>query len=205
MKKREVYVLCSSFVSRRSHLPLLAIAAILAACGGSGGGTSGATPVGPTFTVSGAVFYDENGNGVLDPSENTRVPDVMVEIAGHTARTSKVLGEFSVEAVPQGTQTVTVRAGSLPPYYVVPASRSTSVPPSQALLIPVTLPIGSNRPNVYMGFGDSITIGDFSSDDRGYRGRLEDRLIAHFGRGSVPSEGVEAPKSTSGADRIDDS
>ena len=190
---------------RRSHLLLLAFAAILPACGGSGGGTSGPTPVGPTFTVSGAVFYDENGNGVLDPSENTRVPDVMVEIAGHTARTSKVLGEFSVEAVPQGTQTVTVRAGSLPPYYVVPASRSTSVPPSQPLLIPVTLPIGTNRPNVYMGFGDSITIGDFSSDDRGYRGRLEDRLIAHFGRASVPSEGVEATKSNFGADHIDDS
>src|SRR5206468_3708601 len=57
--------------------------------------------------------------------------------------------------------------------------------------------------NVYMGFGDSITIGDFSSDDRGYRGRLEDKLIAHFGRASVPSEGVEATRSNSGADRID--
>jgi len=56
-----------------------------------------------------------------------------------------------------------------------------------------------------MGFGDSITIGDFSSDDRGYRGRLEDRLIAHFGRASVPSEGMEATKSNFGADHIDDS
>ena len=33
---------------------------------------------------------------------------------------------------------------------------------------PWTLPIGSNKPNVYLGLGDSITVGDGSSDGQGY-------------------------------------
>jgi lysophospholipase L1-like esterase len=153
----------------------------------------------------GAVFYDENGNGSLDAGENTRVPDVVVEIAGRSGRTSKVLGEFTVEGVPGSTQAVTLRRGSLPPYYVPPASISVSLPQSQGLLIPLALPIGRNRPNVYMGFGDSITIGQGSSDDRGYRSRLEEKLAAHFGRGMVISEGIDATRSNRGAERIDES
>ena len=194
-------------MARRPLLPLLVLVAtaLLPACGG-GGGSSGPTSVAPTFTVSGAVFYDENGNGVLDAAENARVPDVVVEIAGRTGRSSKVLGEFSVEGVTGGTQAVTVRRGSLPPYYVPPSGAlSVSAPQSQPLLIPLALPIGTNRPNVYMGIGDSITIGQGSSDDRGYRGRLEDKLIAHFGRGTVPSEGADATRSSYGADHVDES
>lgn len=198
-------MLWSVFVSRRALLPLLAFAAILPACGGKGGGTSGPSQVQPTFTVSGAVFYDENGNGLLDPNENTRVPGVVVQIGGRSASTSKVVGEFSVTGVAGGAQAVTLARSSLPPYYVPPASLSITPPQTQPLLIPVTLPIGPNHPNVYMGFGDSITIGDFSSDDRGYRGHLEDMLIGYFGRASVPSEGQEATRSNAGAQRIDDS
>src|SRR5204863_131056 len=83
-------------------------------------------------------------------------------LARRTGRTSKVLGEFTVEGVAGGTQALTLRRGSLPPYYVPPAAVSIGVPTSQPVLVPVTLPIGSNRPNVYMGFGDSITIGQGS-------------------------------------------
>jgi lysophospholipase L1-like esterase len=193
-------------VSRPSLLLLLTLTGTLAACGGGGGGTSGPTPPqGQAYSVSGAVFYDENGNGVLDPTENTRVPDVTVEVAGRTGTSSKVLGEFTAAGVPAGMQAVTLRRGSLPPYYVAPSSTSVAVPQSQPLLIPVTLPIGGNRPNVYMGFGDSITIGQGSSDDRGYRGRLESKLAAQFGRGTVVNEGVDATRSNRGAERIDES
>jgi lysophospholipase L1-like esterase len=161
--------------------------------------------VGPTFSVMGAAFYDENGNGSLDAGENTRVPDVVVEIGARSGRSSKVLGEFTVEGVPGGTQAVTVRRTSLPPYYSAPASLSVVVPQSQGLLVPITLPIGPNRPNVYMGFGDSITIGQGSSDDLGYRHRLQEKLAAHFGRGTVLSEGIDATRSNRGAERIDES
>jgi lysophospholipase L1-like esterase len=100
---------------------------------------------------------------------------------------------------------VTLRRSSLPPYYVPPVSTPVSLPQSQALLIPVTLPIGSNRANVYMGFGDSITLGQGSSDDRGYATPLEVKLAAHFGRGMVVREGADATRSNRGAERIDES
>jgi lysophospholipase L1-like esterase len=201
-------VILSPFVSKRSFLPLLALGATLSACGGGDNGGSGPTPVqssGPTFNVMGAVFYDENGNGTLDAGENVRVPDVTVQIGTATGRTSKVLGEFTVPGVPQGTQTVTLSRTTLPPFYAAPATVTVTVPQSQGLLIPVTLPIGTNRPNVYMGFGDSITIGEGSPDNRGYRPGLEERLAGFFGRGSVTVDGIDATRSSRGADRIDDS
>ena len=206
LDSRRRLVLWSPFVPRRPILPLLALLLTLPACGG-GGGTSGpTTPTPPTFAVSGAVFYDENGNGTLDPGEDTRVPDVTIEIGGRTGRSSKVLGEFTVAGVAGPTQAVTVRRGSLPPYYVPPAAALTvSVPQSQPLLVPLTLPIGNNRPNVYIAFGDSISIGEGSSDERGYRGRLEQKLAAHFGRGTVQSEGETATRSNRGSARIDES
>jgi lysophospholipase L1-like esterase len=196
----------SAFVSKRSFLSLLSLCAALSACGGGKSGTSGPTPVqssGPTYTVSGALFYDENGNGTLDAGENARVPDVTVQIGTATGKSSKVLGEFSVPGVPAGTQTVTLNRSSLPPFYVAPATVTVTVPQSQGLLIPLTLPIGTNRPNVYMGFGDSITIGEGSPDNRGYRPGLEDRLAAFFGRGAVVAEGIDATRSNAGAIRID--
>jgi len=202
-------VILSAFVSKRSFLSLLSLCAALSACGGGkSGSTSGPTPVqpsGPTYTVSGALFYDENGNGTLDAGENARVPDVTVQIGTATGKSSKVLGEFTIPGVPAGTQTVTLNRASLPPYYVPPTTLTVTVPQSQGLLIPLTLPIGTNRPNVYMGFGDSITLGEGSPDNRGYRPGLEDRLAAFFGRGSVTADGIDATRSNRGADRIDDS
>ena len=199
-------MILSPFVSKRSFLPCLILCATLAACGGGGGSTSGPTPVqssGPTFSVAGAVFYDENGNGTLDAGESVRVPDVTVQIGTATGKTSKVLGEFTVPGVPAGTQQVTLSRATLPPFYAAPATVTVTVPQTQGLLIPVTLPIGTNRPNVYMGFGDSITIGEGSPDNRGYRPALEDRLAGFFGRGSVGADGIDATRSNAGANRID--
>jgi lysophospholipase L1-like esterase len=162
----------------------------------------------PTFPVKAAVFYDENGNGVLDGGEGNRLPDVVVEVGGRTAKTTRPLGEATIDGVAQGARSLTVRGGSLPPYFVPPASIPVTVPQGagQFVLVPVTLPIGTNRPSLYMGFGDSITIGQGSSDDQGYRGRLQDKLTAFYGtRASVVSEGQDATKSNRGADRIDES
>src|SRR5688572_17944294 len=176
-----------------------ALLSLLAACRG-GGGPSDPTPV-PTHSVIGAVFYDENANGTLDSGENTRLPQVLVDIAGHTGRTSPVLGEFTIEAVPAGNQSISVQRSSLPPYYVAPGAVAVTVPvpAGQTPLVPITLPIGTNRPNVYMAFGDSITIGQGSSDDEGYRTRLRARLLQHFGRATIVNEGVDASRSNRGA------
>jgi lysophospholipase L1-like esterase len=201
-------VILSALVSKRSFLLLLTLGVTVSACGGGGGGTTGPNPVpstGPTFSVSGAVFYDENGNGALDAGENVRVPEVTVQIGTATGKTSKVLGEFTVPGVPGGTQQVTLSRATLPPFYAAPASLTVTVPQTAGLLIPVTLPIGTNRPNIYMGFGDSITIGEGSPGNRGYRIFLEERLAGYFGRGTVVSEGIDATRSNAGANRIDDS
>src|SRR3954463_4024552 len=98
----------------RAVLFLLPLA--LAACGG---GSSGPTPVPSASTVPGAtvvatVYYDENGNGVADPGETIRIPDVEVTVGGRSARSEKGTGRAVVTGVPAGAQTVGVRADTLP-------------------------------------------------------------------------------------------
>lgn len=184
---------------------LLAPLLLLAGCGGGGGGAS---PVGPvvvqTFPVSVVVFYDENRNGVLDPSEGVRLPNVAVAAAGQSARTAS--GGTATLQVPGGEQRFAIAQESLPPYYQPGQPGTVSVPQQSQLVLPVTLPIGSsNRPNTYMGFGDSITVGEGSRDGEGYRGMLEARLAGYLGRAQVLNEGISATRSLAGANRIGDS
>jgi acyl-CoA thioesterase-1 len=68
--------------------------------------------------------------------------------------------------------------------------------------VPVVLPIGANRPNVYLAFGDSITAGDGSRGARGYRTELQSRLRDYWGRADVVNDGVESTRSDDGAARI---
>jgi lysophospholipase L1-like esterase len=191
-------------VQRASVLaPLL----LLASCGG--GSPIEATgpsqsPAATTFPVSIVVFYDENHNGVLDPSEAVRLPNVAVAAAGQSVRTAT--GGSATLQVPGGEQRFAIAPESLPPYYEPGQPATLSVPQQSQLLLPVTLPIGANsRPNTYMGFGDSITVGELSSDGEGYRPRLEARLAGHFGRAILINEGVSATRSLAGANRVADS
>jgi lysophospholipase L1-like esterase len=157
-------------------------------------------------SVEGVVFYDENGNGVPDPAEEVRLPGVTISIDGRTA-VAGTDGTFVVESVPGGTWPVQVVASSLPPYFEAPPASNVSVPPGNGTVLAVglTLPIGSNQPNVYMAFGDSITVGDGSRDGHGYRSLLASDLHDYLGSGEVVNEGVEATDSWEGVDRILDS
>jgi len=70
-------------------------------------------------------------------------------------------------------------------------------------MVPITLPRGGNRTNVYMGFGDSITKGEPEvGDGSGYRAMLQDMLRAHFGSAEVANEGRDATDSDFGAEII---
>jgi lysophospholipase L1-like esterase len=180
--------------------------ALAAASCGSGGGPTAPPPPPPTHPVGVALFYDENGNGLLDGGENVRIPDATIEIAGRQGRSAPVTGEAIIENVPVGTHTLAVRPGTLPPSFVGPPPLSLAVPQtSGTAFLPVTLPIGPNRPNVYLAFGDSITDGEGSADGMGYVSRLQRKLQAWFGRASVIKDGLGATRSNRGSDRLPDS
>jgi lysophospholipase L1-like esterase len=148
-----------------------------------------------------ALFYDENGNGVLDADEAVRIPDAVVDVAGRQGHTAPLTGEVILDGVREGTQMITVRG--LPPYYVAPAPMSIAVPQTAGTtFVPVTLPIGTNRPNVYLAFGDSITDGEGSSDGGGYASRLEQKLRAYLGAATLVKDGLSATRSNRGADRL---
>jgi len=155
--------------------------------------------------VTAVVFYDENGNGQLDPSEQGRVPDVEVTIAGRTARAEKLTGRVTVRGVPAGSQTLTVLPGTLPPYYTPGVGRSLTVPQDMTQPAPgvgTRLDIGDNHPSVYMAFGDSITRGEGDPAGIGYPGRLEQKLRAHFGDGTVVNRGADGTNSGEAVERI---
>ena len=68
---------------------------------------------------------------------------------------------------------------------------SIQVPGTAEVRIPLTLSIGSNRPNLYLGYGDSITKGDGSSDGKGYVAKLQVLLVGQLAE----------PRSTTGDGR----
>ncbi len=183
----------------------MCLAAAASACGSGEGPTAPPPPV-PTHTVGVAVFYDENANGQRDGGENVRIPEATVEIAGRQGRSAPVSGESLIANVPVGAHAVTVRAGTLPPFFVAPAAVTVAVPQTGGtLFLPVTLPIGTNRPNVYLAFGDSITDGEGSGDGMGYILRLQRKLEGYFGRATVIKDGLGATRSNRGSDRLPDS
>jgi lysophospholipase L1-like esterase len=181
----------------------------LFACGG--GSPSGPGPI-PTPTppvevhdVAVVVFYDEDGNGAIGGGERVRLPEVAVEASGRTGRTARGTGEAVIAGVPRGTTTVSIRADSLPAYWVAPPAVAIDVPQAagDVVRLGVTLPIGVNRANRYLAFGDSITVGDGSSRGSGYRDILQDDLTTLLGgQALVVNEGKEATKSNAGALRI---
>lgn len=168
----------------------------LAACGSS--------PTDPgqapgTSTVRAVAFYDASGVGV--PPGTGRLPQVQVTVGGISATTDGT-GRAVMSGVPDGTQTLTVRPESLPPFFVGPTGRTIQVPSGRDVPLPFTLPIGSNLPTTYMGFGDSITVGDGSSDGNGYRVRLQTMLAAYFGQATVIDQGVGGSQTRFGARRL---
>jgi lysophospholipase L1-like esterase len=177
---------------------------VASGCGGSSPSTPSGTPTpAPTgHDVRVVVFYDENGDGVMDGSERARVPNALVDVGGRTGRSEKGTGLAIVSGVPSGSFSAAIR--SLPPFYVSGTAVSVQVPqpagPDPAL--PVTLPIGDNHPNTYMAFGDSISVGVGSSDGTGYRGPLEALLRESFAVAQVLDRGAEATMAGEGAERI---
>jgi lysophospholipase L1-like esterase len=157
----------------------------------------------PGTPVVGYVFYDQNGNGIADSDEEVRLPAITVLVGGRSAQ-SEAHGHVVVNGVPAGSQTASLRQDSLPAFFRPGPASAVQVPQAAGAELPIaaTLPIGNNRPNVYMAFGDSISAGDGSSDGTGYRGYLQADLRSYWGEAQVVNEGIAGTRSDRGADRM---
>ncbi len=201
-------MLVFSAVPNRKILILVASGAMAAACGSSPTGpTTTPTPVptpGVGYDLVGQVFVDANGNGVFDAGEETMLPAASVQVGGRTGKADPVSGRVVVSDVPGGSYTGGLVASSLPPFYQPGKAPTFAVPQPAGQDVPfaVTLPIGSNRPFIYMGFGDSITNGDGSSDGDGYRRRLTAKLEQAFGQAAILNEGIEGTQTLFGRQRL---
>jgi lysophospholipase L1-like esterase len=184
---------------------LAGAASVLALVGCGGGGGSGsptgpAPPVEPTYSLTVTVYYDENLNGQLDPGEAVRVPGVDVEVGAGHGTTAPGTGQATVTGIHAGAWSVTLGPGSLPAFFEAGPAIPVQVPGEAPVSYPVTLPIGNNNANVYLGLGDSITNGDGSSDGNGYILRLQNLLAPYFRRAEVHGWGREGDSSIETAD-----
>jgi lysophospholipase L1-like esterase len=182
----------------------VAVPWLLAGCGGGGSPAGPAPPPPePTFPVGVVVFHDEDGDGRLDGGETARIPNVQVRVGSSSATTAAGTGRAVVMA-PGGAQTASVDPATLPPFFAPGPPVPVQVPTSADLMLPLRLPIGDNRPGVYLAYGDSITLGEGSSDGSGYVNRLESKLRTHFGDASVFREGRQGRITESGVRFIED-
>jgi lysophospholipase L1-like esterase len=183
------------------RLGALASGFVAVACGGGSTSSGPTTPVVPTYSVTATVFYDQNGNGQLDANEATRVPGVQVVIGTGTGTSAAGTGQAVVTGIQEGALSAAVRTESVPAYFQPPSPTPIQVPGPSEIRIPLTLPIGNNNPNLYLGYGDSITYGDGSSDKQGYVLKLQSLLGGHLGRAEVKAWGRPGTNSAEGATR----
>jgi acyl-CoA thioesterase-1 len=192
-------------VSSLLRIPVSVVLLALAACGGGGSPTTPSTPPPvPGFDAVAVVFYDENANNLIDPSEIVRMGDVTIDIGGRTGRSERATGRVVVQNVPAGTYTISVQRGTLPAYWEPGTPPSVTVPqePGQDFAVPLRLPIGSNRPNYYLAFGDSITQGDGASDGDGWSRSLDRMIQLRIGNSSMIKDGVGGTTSAQGSARL---
>ena len=194
---------------RRATSAIVSVAAVLlGGCGGGGSPTAPPVtmPPVPGHPVTGFVFYDQDGDGIADPGEEVRLPGVTVQVGGRSGR-SEARGRVVVSDVPAGSHGAAVRPDTLPAFFRPGPAPAVQVPQpaGSEVAIPAVLPIGSNQPNVYMAFGDSISAGDGSRDGNGYRSYLQADLRAFWGAAQVVNEGIAGTRSDRGADRMGDS
>jgi lysophospholipase L1-like esterase len=185
------------------RLSLVTAVVLTSSCGGSSPTTpTTTTPPPPTYSVTATVFYDENENGRLDANEHVRLPGVEVVIGSASARSAPATGQAVVSGIPEGPAAVGLRIETVPAYFQPKQVPSIQVPGTTQVEIPLTLPIGTNHPNLYLGYGDSITKGDGSSDGKGYTLKLQTLLVGQLARADVRAWGREADTSEDSGETV---
>jgi lysophospholipase L1-like esterase len=198
-------MLFSMIVKLTRKAVLISGSAFLVACGGGSPPTGPSGPVSPTpgHPVSGFVFYDENDNGALDADEVVRLPGASVGVGGQTSR-SATGGLFTVANVPSGSQPAQVLGAGLPAYFKAGVAVAVDVPQvtGAQVAVPATLEIGNNRPNHFLAFGDSITVGEGGGPGGDYPSYLAADLRAFWGEAVVINAGVSGTRSKQGEPRM---
>jgi lysophospholipase L1-like esterase len=183
----------------RGTLGLIAVALVLVSCHAVRTPTEPVTPPVPTYAVTATVFYDENGNGQLDPNETVRVPGVDVVVGTGVGTSAAGSGQAVVAGIAEGVEPVGVRIETVPYYFQPEPAGTVQVPGGAAeVRVPLTLAIGGNEPNVYFGYGDSITAGEGSTGQQGYPPRLQNLLASYLGRATVTATGRSGTDSAQG-------
>jgi hypothetical protein len=103
-----------------------------------------------TATVLGTVFTDWNANGVREPDEEP-LENIPVRIAGVSAVTTRLDGEFSFLNIPAGPQEVALDTSAIPVDFDPPAESSISVELDRGVTRRVSfglIPLGSVRGRV---------------------------------------------------------
>jgi hypothetical protein len=119
---------------------------------------------GPTGRITGVVFADWDGDGELDPDEET-VEGVSIAVAGHGTVTSGTDGRFSFASVPVGENVVALDVSTLPADYDPPAGpeRAVVISRNHASDVPVgLLPLASVAGAIYQ---DADSDGQLSPGD----------------------------------------
>ena len=113
---------------------------------------AGAPPRGgPSGRINGLVFVDWNGNGVMDPGEQT-VGDIAVTLGTYGSVTTGNDGRFTFSNVPVGEQAVALDLATVPADYDTPEDGRRIVPVarSQTATIQIgLLPLGAVSGIVY--------------------------------------------------------
>lgn len=191
------------WTAHRTRLSLAApgLALLASACGGSS--ASPDTGASASNSVTGVVFYDQNGSGTLDAGERVRLPGALVSAAGRTA-TTDAIGGFTITGLPGPSATLSLPLEGLPPYFEPGRVPSVNLPlPAETVVaVPAVLPIARNSPNTYLAFGDSITAGLGATLRQGWPILLERQLKAVRGEASVVADGVGASRSDDGVNRL---
>ena len=119
---------------------------------------------GPTGRITGVVFADWNGDGLLDPGEEP-VGGISVAVAGAGMVTSGTDGRFSFAGVPVGENVVAIDVSTLPAEYDPPSEpeRAVDIGRNRASDVPIgLLPLTSIAGVVYQ---DSDGDGQLSASD----------------------------------------
>lgn len=87
----------------------------------------GGAPGGPTGSVVGSLFLDDNGDGVRSASEQS-APNVTVLLDGRFAARTDSLGNFEFPRVATGSHTLTVVPDNLPlPWFITDADSQRAI------------------------------------------------------------------------------